>query len=240
MEPAGQQVEVDRPVEFLLGGAPLPDAGALLNEAVRIFLGAGGGQRQAQLLEVLDAGLRAPTPQHDRRVVVELVDHAPALLHGAAQVVAPVAHAARGRKVLVHHDTLLVAHVIELFALDHAVGTHHVHVGALHQPHVALVALAGHGGLQLLGHVVGAAAEDAHSVHVHGPAVRLLLAQVAQADAVADAVEFARLVGHRHGHVVQVLLAHVPRPPQPRLGHVKPQVDGGGTRRQEHVLAAPV
>ena len=135
-----------------------------------------------------------------------------------------VAHAAGGREVLVHHDALLVAHVVELLALHHAVGAHHVHVGVLHQLHVELVARAGHGGLQLLGHIVGAAAEDPLAVQVDLPAVRLLLAQVAQADTVADPVELARLVGHRNGSVVQVLRPHVPRPPQARLIEVQPQV----------------
>ena len=223
VEPAGEQMEVDRPVELGLGGAPLKNAGALLDEAVRVLLGTGGGQRQAQLLEVLDGGLRAPAPEHDRRMVVELVDHAPSLLHRATQEVAAVAHPAGGGKVLVHHDALLVAHVVEFLAFDHAVGAHHVHVGVLHQLHVELVARAGHGGLKLLRHVVGAAAEDAFAVQVAGPAA-LLLAQVAQPDAVAEPVELACLVRHRNGHVVQVLRAHVPRPPEPRILQVQPQV----------------
>ena len=48
------------------------------------------------------------------------------------------------------------------------------------------------------------------------------------------------LVGHRNNHVVQVLRAHVPRPPQPRLFHVQPQVDRGESRRQVRRYTGPV
>ena len=171
--------------------------------------------------------------------MVELVDHVAALRHRPPHHVAGVAQRSLGGKVLQHQHALLVADVVELLLLHHAVHAHHVHVGRAHQAHVGLVPSARHVGLQLLGQVVGAAAEDALAVHAALPGAGHL-AQVAQPDAVAHLVEHlaagavlaVRAGGGGDREPVQVLLAHVPRPPQPRLVHRHPQLMLGSPRHQ--------